>query len=66
MVDLKQLEVQYVTNQLGEKTAVILSLAKFRDLIEDLEDLALAAERRDEPTISHNELLNELKQDGLL
>ncbi|MGE0883818.1 MAG: hypothetical protein AB7P14_09760 [Blastocatellales bacterium] len=66
MVDLKQLEVQYVTNQTGEKTAVILSWASFRELIEDLEDLAMAAERRDEPTISHNELLNELKQDGLL
>lgn len=66
MVDLKQLEVQYITNQLGEKTAVILSLSKFRDLIEDMEDLAMAAERRDEPTISHAELLNELKQDGLL
>lgn len=66
MVDLKQLEVQYVTNQIGEKTAVILSLASFRDLIEDLEDLGIAAERRDEPTISHSELLSELKQDGLL
>ncbi len=66
MVDLKQLDVQYVTNQVGEKTAVILSLASFRDLIEDLEDLAMVAERRDESTISHDELINELKQDGLL
>jgi len=66
MVDLKQLDVQYVTNQVGEKTAVILSLTSFRDLIEDLEDLAMAAERRDESTISHDELINELKQDGLL
>ena len=60
MVDLTQLDVQYVTNQSGEKTAVILSLAKFQDLIEDLEDLAAVAERRDEPTISHDDLLNEL------
>ena len=66
MVDLQQLEVQYITNQSGEKTAVILSLAKFQDLIEDLEDLTAVAERRDEPTISHDELLDELKQDGLL
>lgn len=65
MIDLKQLDVQFVTNQSGEKTAVILSLAKFQDLIEDLEDLTAVAERRDEPTISHDELLNELKQDGL-
>ena len=27
MVDVKQLEVQYVTNQAGEKTAVILTNA---------------------------------------
>ena len=66
MVDLKQLEVQYVANQSGEKTSVILSLAKFQTLIEDLEDLAAVAERRNEPTISHDELLNELKQDGFL
>ncbi len=62
MIDLKQLDVQYVTNQSGEKTAVILSLAKFRDLIEDLEDLAIAAERRDEPTTSHNDLLSQMRK----
>ena len=61
MVDLRQLEVQYVTNQSGEKTAVILSLAKFQGLIEDLEDLTAVVERQDEPTISHDELLYELK-----
>lgn len=66
MVDVKQLEVQYVTNQAGEKNAVILSLANFEGLLEDLEDLSLVAERRDEPTILHTDLLAELKQDGLL
>lgn len=66
MVDVKQLEVQYVTNQAGEKTAVILSMAKFQGLLEDLEDLLLVAERRDEPTISHADVVAELKRDGLL
>ena len=66
MVDVKQLEVQYVTNQAGEKTAVIMTMANFEGLLEDLEDLSLAAERRDEPTITHEALLAELKQDGLL
>jgi len=66
MVDLKQMELQYVTNAAGEKTAVILSLAEFQSLMEDLEDLAAAAERRNEPTISHDQLLDELKQDGLI
>jgi len=35
-------------------------------LIDDIEDLAAIAERRDESTISHKELLKELKKDGLI
>lgn len=61
MVDMKQLDVQYLADQAGEKTAVILSLATFQDLIEDLEDLAMVAERCNEPAISHSQLLSELK-----
>jgi hypothetical protein len=68
MLDLKKLEaeVQYVTNQDGEKTAVIVPFDEFQDLLEDIEDLAAVAERRDEPTISHDELIARLKQDGLV
>jgi len=68
MLDLKKLEseVQYVTNQSGEKTAVIVPIEEFEELLEDIEDLAAVAERRDEPTVSHDELLTELKRDGLI
>lgn len=68
MLDLKKLEaeVQYVTNQEGDKTAVIVPSHEFQELLEDIEDLAAVAERRDEPTISHDELLAELKRDGLV
>lgn len=66
MLDLKQMEIQYVTNEAGEKTAVILPLAGFQELMEDIEDLAAVAERRDEPTISHEELLAQLKRDGII
>ncbi len=66
MLDLKQLEVQYVTNQTGEKTAVILPIAEFQELIEDIEDLAAVAERREEPTVSHEDLIVKLKRDGLI
>lgn len=61
-----QLNVQYVIDPSGEKTAVILSLGDFEELMEDLEDLAALAERRDEPTISHEDFVAELKRDGLL
>ena len=66
MPDLKQLDVQYITNQAGEKTAVVLSMEDFQALLEDIEDLATVAERRNEPTISHEAALAELKQDGLI
>ena len=66
MLDVNQLEIRYVTNKAGDKTAVILSIEEFQELMEDIEDLAAIAERREEPTISHEQLLIELKEDGLL
>lgn len=66
MAVIKDMRVQYITNESGERSSVILSIEDFETLLEDLEDLALVVERRDEPTISHHKLKEELKQDGLL
>ena len=66
MLNVKQLEIKYVTNKAGDKTAVILPIDDFEELMEDIEDLAAVAERREEPTIPHEQLLAELKRDGLL
>ncbi|HMJ25042.1 MAG TPA: hypothetical protein VK475_04415 [Pyrinomonadaceae bacterium] len=66
MLDVSQLEISYVTNKAGDKTAVILSIEEFQELMEDIADLAAVAERRDEPTVPHEQLLVELKEDGLL
>jgi len=63
---LKELNLQYITDDTGQKTAVILKLADFEELMEDLEDLAVVAERRDETTVSHETLLSELRRDGIL
>ena len=63
---MKQDNLQYVTNQAGEKTAVILPINEFEELLEDLQDLASVAERRDDESISHEELLAELKRDGII
>ena len=60
ILDIKKLEIEYVTNSAGEKTAVIVPIDSFEELIEDIEDLAVAAERREEPTITHDQLLSEL------
>ncbi len=66
MLNIDQLEIQYVTNVAGEKTSVILSIQRFQDLLEDIEDLAAIAERREEPTIPHEQLLANLKENDLL
>jgi hypothetical protein len=66
MLSMKQDDLQYVTNQAGEKTAVILPINEFEELLEDLQDLASVVERRDDESISHEELLAELKRDGII
>ena len=66
MIDLSELRAQYITDESGERVSVILPMVDFKALMEDIEDLAAVAERRDESTVSHQQLLDELKQDGLL
>ena len=57
---------QYVVDPKGKKTAVILSLKRYRELMEDLHDLAVVAERRKERSISLEEMKRRLRKDGLL
>ena len=57
--------VQYLTDQKGKKTAVVLPIEDYEKLREDLDDLAVIAERREEDTISHAEFKRSLKRHGL-
>ncbi len=57
---------QFLINEKEPKTAVVIPLEKYEELLEDLHDLAVIAERKDEPTISLEELKNRLKADGIL
>jgi len=57
---------QYLVDSRGKKTGVILSLRRYKQLLEDLHDLAIVAERRDEDTVSLQELRQRLGEDGLL
>ena len=58
--------LQYLTDEAGEKTAVIVPIADYTRFMEDMEDLAAIAERRKEPCINHQDFVDELKRDGLL
>ena len=66
MDTMPQFRPQFVTDTDGNKKAVILPIEEYEELLEDLQDLAIAAQRKDEPTISHEQLLAELNKDGQL
>jgi PHD/YefM family antitoxin component YafN of YafNO toxin-antitoxin module len=61
-----KLQERYIVDKKGEKTAVVLSVEEYEELLEDLHDLAIIAERRDEPTITFKELKKRLKEDAPL
>jgi hypothetical protein len=58
--------LQYLTNEEGQKTAVIIPMEDYIKFLEDLEDLAAVAERREEPRLNHDQFLAELRKDGIL
>ena len=58
--------VKYLTDDKGQKKAVVIPFEDYQELIEDLHDLSVIAERRDEPTISSSDLKKRLKANGKL
>ena len=66
MINIKKLQPQYITDGKGKKISVVLPFSEFIELVEDIEDLAVVAERREESAISHEELLKELRDEGLV
>ena len=58
--------LQYLTDEHGDRTAVVLPISDYEKLLEDLDDLAVVAERRGEPVISHDAFIADLTRDGNL
>jgi hypothetical protein len=58
--------LHYITDEHGARSAVVLPISQYEKLLEDLDDLAAIAERRDEPVVPHDEFIAELKRDGII
>jgi hypothetical protein len=58
--------VQYVTDANGERTAVILPLEQYEEMVEDLHLIRVAEETKDEPLIPWDEVKGELVSEGKL
>jgi hypothetical protein len=55
---------QYQTDAQGKRTAVVLPIADYERLLDDLHDLAVVAERRDEAVLDEEELTRRLAEGG--
>lgn len=58
-------KAEYIVRN-GVPSAVILPLAEYEELLEDLHDLAVLARRKDEPLIPLAEVKKRLKRDATL
>jgi PHD/YefM family antitoxin component YafN of YafNO toxin-antitoxin module len=59
-------EEQYIVDANGNRTAVILSIQQYEQMLEDIHDLAIVAERRSEQSISLAEIKKKLNLNGTL
>lgn len=57
---------QFITDEHGQRKAVVLPVADYEELLEDIADLAAIAERRDEERFSLADVKQRLIADGLL
>ena len=58
--------VQYITDANGERTAVILPLDEYQELLEDMHLIRVAEETKDEPRIPWEQVKAELADQGKL
>ena len=55
------IHTKYITNDDWKKLSVVLSIEEFEEILEDYEDLAIVAQRKDDKLTSHEDFLEELK-----
>ncbi len=65
-VAAKTVQEQYPVRGRGKNRAVIVPISEYLRMMEDLHDLAVVAERRNERTITLEEMKRRLKSRGIL
>jgi hypothetical protein len=62
----KLLNPQYLVDHSGKRTFVVLPVREYEEMLEDLHDLVVVAERRDEPRITLEQFEEGLSANGRL
>lgn len=60
------MKTQFITDSDGGKIAVVIPIADYEELMEDVADLACVAERRDDERVSLADIKKRLIADELL
>ena len=58
--------IQYLTDEQGQRNAVVIDLKRYKDLWEDFQDALTAKIREKEPKISLEEVERQLRTQGKL
>ncbi len=56
--------VQYITDAQGERTAIILPLDEYQELLEDMHVIRVAEETKDDPSRPLTDVLEEMRRAG--
>ena len=57
------MNTQFIVDETGKKTSVILPVEDYEELLEDIHDLTVIAERKNEPSISFADFKKKLNTD---
>ncbi len=57
---------KFIVDEKGKKKAVVLDIKDYEEMLEDIEDLKILAERKNEPCRSLEEVEKRLKKLGFL
>ncbi|MEK6790386.1 MAG: hypothetical protein AABY45_01650 [Deltaproteobacteria bacterium] len=63
---MEKLHPQFLLDESGKKKSVMLPIEDYEELLEDIHDLAVVAERKDESAVRFEDIKKRLKADGLL
>jgi hypothetical protein len=66
MINIAQLHPQFIIDEKGQRKSVVLPISGFQELMHDVEDLAVVAERREESTTNHADFIEDLRSSGVL
>ena len=62
----KAKKIHFITDEDGNKQSVVIPVETYEEMLQDIQDLVVVAERAEEEAVSFDEVKKNLKADGLI